>query len=45
VELLNAFNRHVFSTPNLNPYDNFFGVPTSTIDIPRNIQLTARFSF
>lgn len=45
VELLNAFNRHVFSTPNLNPYDNFFGVPTNTIDTPRNMQLTARFRF
>lgn len=45
VELLNAFNRHVFGTPSLNPYDNFFGVPTFTIDTPRNMQLTARFRF
>jgi hypothetical protein len=45
MELLNAFNRHVFSTPNLNPYDNFFGVPTGTIDGPRHMQLTARIEF
>ena len=45
VELLNAFNRHIFSTPSLNPYDPLFGVPTSTIDGPRHMQLTARIQF
>jgi len=45
VELLNAFNRHVFMTPNMNPYDRFFGVPTNTINGPRNIQLTGRIQF
>ncbi len=45
VEMLNAFNRHIFSTPNTNPYDNFFGVPTGTIDGPRKVQLTGRFQF
>lgn len=45
IEMLNAFNRHVFATPNTNPYSRFFGVPTSTIDTPRNIQLTARIQF
>ena len=45
VEMLNAFNRHIFSTPSLNPYDNFFGVPTGTIDGSRKVQLTARFQF
>jgi hypothetical protein len=45
VEMLNAFNRHIFSTPSTNPYDNFFGVPTSTIDGPRKVQLTGRFQF
>lgn len=45
VELLNAFNRHVFATPSTQPYDRFFGVPTSTIDGPRNIQITGRFQF
>jgi carboxypeptidase family protein len=45
VELLNAFNRHVFATPSTQPYDRFFGVPTATINGPRNIQLTGRFEF
>lgn len=45
VEMLNAFNRHIFATPSLNPYDNFFGVPTTTIDGPRRVQLTGRFQF
>jgi len=45
VELLNAFNRHIFQTPNTNPGDRFFGVPTSTIDQPRAMQLTARIQF
>ena len=45
VEMLNAFNRHIFSNPNTNPYDNFFGVPTGTIDGPRRIQLTGRIQF
>jgi len=45
VELLNAFNRHVFGSPDPNPYDSMFGVPTFTIDTPRLIQLTARVQF
>jgi hypothetical protein len=45
VELLNAFNRHVFATPSVSPGDRFFGVPTGTINGPRNIQLTARIQF
>ena len=45
VELLNAFNRHIFATPSTQPYDRFFGVPTSTIDGPRNMQLTGRIEF
>ncbi|HEX6771426.1 MAG TPA: TonB-dependent receptor [Acidobacteriaceae bacterium] len=45
VELLNAFNRHVFATPDVNPGDRFFGVPAGTINGPRNIQLTARIQF
>jgi hypothetical protein len=43
--LLNAFNRHVFGTPSMNPYDRFYGVPTSTINGPRNMQMTARNQF
>lgn len=45
VELLNAFNRHIFATPSTNPYDRFFGVPTFNINGPRNIQLTGRIQF
>ena len=45
LEMLNAFNRHVFSTPNTNPRATDFGVPTGTIDGPRHMQLTARFQF
>ena len=45
VELLNAFNRHTFSTPDTQPYDYTFGVPTGTINTPRNMQLTARIQF
>ena len=45
IELLNAFNRHIFGTPSTNPYDNFYGVPTYTIDGPRKIQLTGRMQF
>lgn len=45
LELLNAINRHVFATPDLNPGDQSFGVLVSTIDAPRNVQITARFQF
>ena len=45
LELLNAFNRHIFASPATNPGDNFYGVPVGTIDTPRNMQLTARISF
>lgn len=45
VEMLNAFNRHVFGTLSTAPYDAFFGVPTYTIDGPRKLQLTGRISF
>lgn len=52
LEMLNAFNRHIFGTTSVNnnnsfynPYDNFFGVPTSTINGPRQMQLTGRIQF
>lgn len=45
VNIFNAFNRHVFATPDTQPYDNLFGVPTSTIDNPRSIQLIGKFIF
>jgi len=44
-ELLNAFNRHVFGTPDTQPNDVTFGNPTFTIDTPRNIQITGRITF
>lgn len=45
-EFLNTFNEHTFTIPDLQPYDgNSFGVPNGTINTPRNMQLTARFSF
>lgn len=45
VEMLNAFNRHIFATPDTSPGDRLFGVPTITINGPRNMQLTARIEF
>ena len=50
VEMLNAFNRHIFATPDLNPGDSNFGVPTGVIDDPasgagRVVQLTGRIQF
>jgi hypothetical protein len=45
-ELLNTFNEHSFGQPDLQPYDfGSFGLPTYTVNGPRNIQLTARFQF
>ena len=44
-ELLNAFNRHVFSVGNQSPNDPNFGLVTSTIDSPRNIQFVFRILF
>ncbi|HVU46613.1 MAG TPA: TonB-dependent receptor [Terracidiphilus sp.] len=45
-EFLNAFNQHTFGIPDLQPNDyGTFGLPTGTINTPRNIQLTARFTF
>ncbi len=45
LEMLNAFNRHVFSTPDTAPGDLTFGVPTGDIDGPRKLQLTGRIQF
>jgi hypothetical protein len=46
VELLNAFNQHTFSIPDLQPYDyGSFGLPTGTVNTPRNVQLTGRITF
>jgi hypothetical protein len=45
VQALNAFNRHAWATPGLDPNGQQFGVPTDTIVKPRQLQLTARVSF
>ncbi|HLH03064.1 MAG TPA: TonB-dependent receptor [Bryobacteraceae bacterium] len=44
-ELLNAFNRHIFSAPDSNPYDPNFGVVNGTIDSQRIVQFTLRLNF
>ena len=45
VELLNAFNKVVFSNPNTNPQDANFGRVTSQANLPRDIQLAAKIIF
>jgi hypothetical protein len=45
-EFLNSFNQHTFAIPDLQPNDyGTFGLPTGTVNTPRNIQFTARFTF
>lgn len=44
-EFLNAFNRHIFGWPNLNPAAQTFGIPTFTANAPRAIQITGRLQF
>ncbi|AXC12972.1 Oar protein [Acidisarcina polymorpha] len=45
-EFLNALNRHQFALPgDLNPTDGNFGIPTTTISTPRNLQITGRITF
>lgn len=53
-ELLNAFNRHVFSPPDTNPYSPTFGLITpsgawggsaGTVDQPRMVQFSLRLNF
>ncbi len=45
IDIPNGFNRHIFSTPDTNPYDNNFGIPNATIEAPRQLQLTGRIQF
>jgi hypothetical protein len=45
VEFLNAFNRAVFNNPNTNPLDADFGKVTSQSNLPRDIQIAAKFLF
>ena len=44
-EFLNAFNRHLFGTPDTNPADYTFGIPTYQANSPRAIQVTGKFNF
>lgn len=44
-EMLNAFNRHIFSLPDANPNDANFGLVNNTIDAPRAVQFTLRVNF
>jgi len=44
-EFLNAFNRHLFTSPDDNPADFTFGIPTSQANSPRAIQVTGRINF
>jgi hypothetical protein len=44
-EMLNALNRHAWGVPSLTPTDTLFGVPTGTLTMPRNSQITAHVRF
>lgn len=44
-ELVNAFNRHVFSRPDTGPGDGTFGAVFGTVDGSRKVQLQLRYQF
>jgi hypothetical protein len=44
-DFLNALNRHSFGTPDTNPNDFLFGVPTYSQEAPRAIQAQGKFVF
>jgi hypothetical protein len=44
-EFYNAFNRHYFNAPDINPNDSTFGYVTGVAGSPRSGQLAARFDF
>lgn len=44
-EFLNAFNRHLFGSPDTNPNDYTFGIPTYQANLPRQIQVTGMLRF
>ncbi len=44
-EFLNSFNRHIYGSPDTNPSDYTFGIPTYQSNSPRAIQLTGRLRF
>lgn len=45
VEFLNATNKPQFGEPNLDPTSSNFGRVTSQVNLPRNVQVGARFVF
>jgi hypothetical protein len=44
-DLVNAFNRHVFSRPDTGPADGTFGAVFGTVDGSRKVQLALRYQF
>lgn len=44
-EFLNAFNRHLFGSPDTNPNDFTYGIPTYQANSPRALQVTGRILF
>lgn len=44
-DLVNAFNRHVFGTPDTGPADGTFGAVFSTVDRSRKVQFALRYQF
>lgn len=44
-EFINALNHHTWNYPDQGPADSTFGIPTSTLQNPRNIQVTGKLTF
>ena len=44
-EFINALNHHTWNYPDQGPADSTFGIPTSTLQDPRNIQVTGKLVF
>jgi len=44
-DLVNVFNRHVFSRPDAGPADGTFGAVFGTVDGSRRVQLALRYQF
>jgi hypothetical protein len=44
-DFINALNHHTWQYPDQGPADPTFGIPTSTLQSPRNIQVTGKLTF
>ena len=44
-EFINALNHHTWNYPDQGPADPTFGIPTATLQNPRNIQVTGKILF